>query len=148
MIVKKIHCLACNKILDADYDNGVTFVECGCDNGTSLSNEFRISQPGSYVRAIDKTKVKAQALSDIENSDIKSGDWFYLIPPETVDTPKYTQWLGRYGGSCSGFIEGLAVKFKTDKPMTFSECRTHLKTNNVTGSEGQIYHLSNGIKDS
>jgi len=145
MIVKKIHCLECDTILEADFDKKIYKASCGCKNKTTLDNEFRISKPGSVVYAIDKTKVKAQVLEDIE--DLKTGEWFYLIEPEDENTPKYKKWVGKYGGSCHGFIEGMIVDFTTEEEMTFNECRTYLKTNNVQGSEGQIYHLLYPKKD-
>jgi len=145
--VKKIHCLSCNTILEADFDKGQSYIACKCINGTELHNRFTISQPGSLVIAIDKTKVKAQAIYDIKGTSIKKDDWFYLIEPEKDNEPKYTSWTGRYGGSCSGFIEGLVVDFKTDLPMTFNECRTYLKSNMVTGPEGQIFHLISNKED-
>ena len=141
MKVKKIHCLSCNTILEADFDKNVFNADCGCDNQTKLRNTFRISQPGSLVLAIDKSKVKGQALYDVENTTIKKGEWFYLIEPDKDDEPKYKKWIGKYGGTCSGFIEGMVVNFETEKTMTFNECRTYLKTNMITGDEGQIYHL-------
>jgi hypothetical protein len=147
MKVKKIHCLLCDSILEADFDNGISYAECNCENQTSLTNSFRISQPGSYVRAIDKTKVMAQALYDIEALDLKKDDWFFLIQPENESSPKYKKWIGKYGGNCSGLVEGLLVSFETNSPMTFNECRIYLKTNFVAGADGQIYHLVNGVID-
>lgn len=145
MKVKKIHCLACNTILEADFDKGIYEVECGCDNKTHLSNTFRISQPGSRVYAIDKTKVKGQALED--SRDFKKDEWFYLSLPDTEDEPKYTKWRGKYGGDCPGFIEGVVVEFETEEPLTYNQCRTYLKTNIVEGVEGQINHVYKGMED-
>ena len=142
MRVKKIHCLSCDKIIEVDFDNNQSYFECGWKNETSLSNQFRISTPGSIVRAIDKTKVKSQTLSDIEDLKLKKGNWFYLIVPENENTPKFSNWSGGY---CNGFVEGVMVDFKTDIPMTFNACIIYLKTNMVTGEEGKIYHITSEI---
>lgn len=147
MKVKKIHCLNCDTILEVDFDvikKGNRKYEdyeksCGCENQTTLINFFTISQPGSIVTAIDKSKVKAQALQDYDYC--KKGEWWFLVTPENEDTPKYTKWHGAYGGKCDGFISGCGVNFETEKPMTFNECRIYLKTNMIKGVEGQIYHL-------
>lgn len=152
MKVKKIHCLNCDTILEVDFedknrkkDYKSSYAECGCSNKTSLTNYFTISQPGSIVSAIDKSKVKAQALQDYDVC--KKGEWWYLITPENEDTPRYTKWSGTYGGNCSGFMDGLGVDFETPKPMTFNECRIYLKTNMILGEEGQIYHLISPIEE-
>lgn len=143
MRVKKVICLECNTVLEVDYDvkNYVNTQSCDCPNETSLYNYFTISQPGSIVRAIDKTKVKAQLLYDTENVG-KAGDWFYLIKPEDENTPKFTKWEGKTEDG--GFTGGLIVDFETE-PMTFNDCRTYLKTNVVMSSEGRIYSLFRGI---
>ena len=90
MKVKKIICLNCDTTLESDYDKKEykVFVKCGCPNETSLENYFTMSQPGSVVKAIDKTKVKAQALEDYPFA--KKDEWFYLIKPKTKETPKGT----------------------------------------------------------
>ena len=146
MKVKKVHCLNCDTILEVDFDKQDKrkkdikyFDECKCSNKTSLTNYFTISQPGSIIQAIDKSKVKAQSLKDTKFC--KKDEWFYLIEPDNENTPKYTKWHGAYGGDCVGFLEGVGVNFTTEEPMTFNECRIYLKTNKVYGVEGQIYHL-------
>ena len=134
MKVKKVRCLVCKTTIEADYDKGVRFAQCSddCKNKVKLFNTFRLSSPGSVVEAIDKTQVQAQ--------DQNTMDWWYLIPPEDSSSPKYTEWVGRYGGGVSGFIEGMIVDFKTED-MTFNECRMHLKENFITGDEGRIYSV-------
>lgn len=153
MKIKKVHCLVCDTILEVDFDKTSkrkkyddSYAECGCSNNTTLTNYFTISQPGSIVTAIDKSKVKAQALQDCDFC--KKDEWFYLVVPDDENTPRYTKWHGAYGGiNCDGFLEGVGVNFTTETPMTFNECRTYLKTNKVYGVEGQIYHLISHLED-
>ncbi len=143
MKIKQIHCLNCDTILESDYDKKdyEDYVECNCENKTSLMNYFTFSQPGSIVRAIDKTKVKALAQDDFPFA--KKGEWFYLITPEGEDEPKYTKWRGNT--EAGGFTGGMSVNFETE-PMTFNECRTYLKTNTIMHPEGRIFHLGGNIK--
>jgi len=134
MKVKKVRCLVCGTTLEADYDKGIKWAACeeDCPNQVRLLNTFRLSSPGSVVEALDKTKVQAL--------DPDTEEWWFLIEPEDKNTPKYTEWVGRYGGGVNGFIDGLQVDFKTD-PMTLNECRMHIKSNVVLGPEGRIYSL-------
>jgi hypothetical protein len=142
MKVKRIKCLACNTVLTADWEEGQTFSKCGCSNGTSIENYFKLSQPGTIVRALDKSKVEAQLLYDTEWG--KAGDWWVLAEPEDENTPKFTMWMGKIEEG--GFTGGLIVTFKTS-PMTFNECRTYIKTNRVMTTDGRVYHLMKGLED-
>ena len=142
MKVKTIKCLNCDTILVSDYskDDYETLVECGCENQTSLQNYFTISQPGSIVRANDKSLVEAQALQDF--NFCKKGEWWIL---GVSDDTEFTKWRGRLEEG--GFVGGLSVEFTTDK-MTHNECRTYLKTNVVIhkGEGIRIYHVDGGIE--
>mgnify|MGYP007066223399 CR=1 FL=1 len=140
MKVKKIVCLSCGTELVSDYDkkNYESFVECDCENETSLQNYFTISQPGSIVRANDKSKVKAQALQDYEFC--KKGEWWILASP---DTKTFTKWRGRIEEG--GFTGGLSVEFETEE-MTHNECRTYLKTNRIMHEDGRIFHVDRGLE--
>ena len=139
MKVKIVKCLSCGTILESDYDekNYETFVECNCSNETSLQTYFTFSQPGSIVRANDKSKVQVQALKDYDFC--KKGDWWTL---GSEDKTKFTKWRGRTEEG--GFTGGLSVEFNTE-PMTYNECRTYLKTNIIQFNEGRIYHVDKGL---
>jgi len=152
MRIKKIICLECNTILEVDFDkkNYKSFKECSCPNKTSLENYFTISQPGSIVRAVDKSKVKFQYAYNVQGAIIESQsdspeNWFYVLEPDNENTPKYTKWLGKLEDG--GFLGGVATEFETDVPYTFNECRTYLKTNNVQSSDGRIYSLIKHLED-
>ena len=132
MRVTTIKCLECETILVSDYSQKKyeSFVGCNCTNETSIENYFTISQPGTIVRAIDKSKVQA----------LINDEWVNL---GSTDDVKYTEWLGVTEGG--GFAGNLQVYFNTE-PMTSNECRTYLKKNNILCSEGRIYHVLKGIK--
>ena len=140
--MKVIKCLNCNTELVSDYNKEGydDFVECGCENETSLQNYFTISQPGSIVRAKDKLLVTAQALQDYDFC--KKGDWWIL---GSSDETLYVEWSGRLGEG--GFTGGLSVSFTTPEPMTKNDCRTYLKTNTIIdkGEQERISRVDFGI---
>ena len=140
MKVKKIRCLLCRTVIENDWEKEVvrSGVSCNCKNETTLINFFTLSQPQSVVTAIDKTKVQAQLL-EYDKKLGNTGDWFYLIEPETKETPKYRKWLCKLEDG--GIIGGLIVEWESPKLMTFNECRMYIKNNNVQHKDGRIFHL-------